>query len=243
MSDFKEKKLTLVLSIVAWVLAAVGAFGYINYYSTRPGAVGSLPLANEIRSFVHGTEKSVVVAFIHPKCKCSDATVDELSDLMSTLPVEKKPKVLVLFYYPQEEAAKWATESALYKKVIARNDWQMTLDQGGKQAYAWGALTSGHIIYVDEQGEVQFSGGITESRGHRGENLGKIDLKKAILKLENENIVVEKSANENANAEVSQRAIAAEPTFGCAMHSGKEFEKLENNEKPKITKFSDLGVN
>jgi hypothetical protein len=231
MKDVKENKYFSIFSVVVWLVAALGAFIYLNYYSTRAGAVGNLPQPERVKEFSSDAKSPVIMAFIHPKCKCSDATVDELSDLLMNIAPEKKPKVVTLFYYPSEKKADWVTETRLYKKVLEKKDWQIALDQGGVQAYTWGALTSGYIVYMDNQGEIKLHGGITESRGHRGESLGKIDLKKAILN------------SEVRNQETNVASFAEEPTFGCAMHSAAEFEELEGREKPKIANLNELGVN
>ncbi len=46
-------------------------------------------------------------------------------------------------------------------------------DDGALMAAAFGAETSGQVFLYDAQGSLRFSGGITESRGHVGDNAGR----------------------------------------------------------------------
>jgi hypothetical protein len=45
-------------------------------------------------------------------------------------------------------------------------------DENGQLASAFGAETSGHVLFYDANGILQFSGGITSMRGHEGRSLG-----------------------------------------------------------------------
>jgi hypothetical protein len=45
-------------------------------------------------------------------------------------------------------------------------------DPDGEEAQRFGAATSGHVLLFDPAGELRFSGGITASRGHVGDNDG-----------------------------------------------------------------------
>ena len=54
-------------------------------------------------------------------------------------------------------------------------------DGGGSLARRFGVLTSGHVLLYDSSGRLIYSGGITASRGHRGDNFGRSALLAAIL--------------------------------------------------------------
>jgi hypothetical protein len=45
-------------------------------------------------------------------------------------------------------------------------------DPDGAEARRFGAQTSGHTLLFDHTGRLLFSGGITQSRGHAGDNAG-----------------------------------------------------------------------
>ena len=68
------------------------------------------------------------------------------------------------------------------------NDWSKTdlwesaraipgvramLDEDSREAGRFRVVTSGHTLLYDSSGRLLFSGGITASRGHSGDNLGR----------------------------------------------------------------------
>jgi hypothetical protein len=50
------------------------------------------------------------------------------------------------------------------------------IDEAGREAARFGATTSGHVLLYDRGGRLRFSGGITASRGHVGDNAGRAAL-------------------------------------------------------------------
>ncbi len=52
----------------------------------------------------------------------------------------------------------------------------MLRDDDGAEAKRFGAETSGQTLLYDERGTLAFSGGITGSRGHAGDNAGRASL-------------------------------------------------------------------
>jgi hypothetical protein len=46
-------------------------------------------------------------------------------------------------------------------------------DPEGREAQRFGAATSGHTFIYDKNGKLLFSGGLTGSRGHEGDNIGR----------------------------------------------------------------------
>ncbi len=47
------------------------------------------------------------------------------------------------------------------------------IDERGVEARRFGAMTSGYVVVYDAGGHLAFSGGITGSRGHVGDNVGR----------------------------------------------------------------------
>jgi hypothetical protein len=45
-------------------------------------------------------------------------------------------------------------------------------DPDGREARRLGVMTSGHVLLYDRAGRLLFTGGITGSRGHEGDNVG-----------------------------------------------------------------------
>jgi hypothetical protein len=71
-------------------------------------------------------------------------------------------------------------------------------DQDGNEARCFQAKTSGHVALYDVHGKLLFSGGITSSRGHSGDNAGR----SAIMKLLKH-----------------EMAVGETPVFGCSLLS------------------------
>jgi hypothetical protein len=46
-------------------------------------------------------------------------------------------------------------------------------DDEGREHARFGVETSGHVLLYDAAGKLMFSGGITPSRGHSGDNTGR----------------------------------------------------------------------
>jgi hypothetical protein len=77
-------------------------------------------------------------------------------------------------------------------------------DVGGREAARYGIVTSGHVLLFDPSGARLFSGGITGSRAHEGDNDGA----EAVVRL----------------VMGSGPAVPAHPVFGCAVRdSGGSF--------------------
>jgi hypothetical protein len=54
------------------------------------------------------------------------------------------------------------------------------VDVGGAEASRFGARTSGYVLLYDASGKLTFQGGITGSRGHAGENIGRRTLQRIL---------------------------------------------------------------
>ena len=108
-----------------------------------------------------------IILFLHPCCPCSVASVDEFHQLMRE--GEKDAIGTVVFYMPHEQEAEWSHQPIVSSVKRIRNT-SVLYDTDGSQAELFGAATSGHVFIFDGRGVLQFSGGITGSRGHTGDN-------------------------------------------------------------------------
>jgi hypothetical protein len=110
-----------------------------------------------------------LIMTVHPQCPCSRASVNELDVLMSHYP--GKVHAYVLFAepggvrLPPQSSDLWKSASQIPGvKVMVDNDAAMTR--------LLGAQTSGQVFVYDAAGVLRFSGGLTGSRGHEGDNDG-----------------------------------------------------------------------
>lgn len=114
--------------------------------------------------------RPTLLIFAHPKCPCTRATIGELEIIMSRFP--GKLNAQVWFIHPDGVPGDW-TESDLYRKTAAIPGVVVHLDNGLAEAKRFHAETSGEALLYDSNGKRMFQGGITVSRGHSGDNVGR----------------------------------------------------------------------
>lgn len=155
---------------LAWVgMVAVGLGAMLKYEST-PGASGSVPSTWPSGTHLQrATDSPTLIMVAHPKCPCTAASVNELAQIMAAAP--GKISARVLFWQPAGGGADW-DHTALWQSVAAIPGVEPIADVDGHEARLLGAETSGHTLLFAADGRLLFNGGITQSRGHSGDNVG-----------------------------------------------------------------------
>jgi hypothetical protein len=158
----------------AWLLAVVGGLSVLGRFDNTPGtganAPGQWPAASRLSPSADGP---TLVLLAHPQCSCTRASLDELTEALARVRV--RPKTYVLFLKPEgfadgwEQTETWRLASAIPGVTAVR-------DESGREARRFGAATSGETLLYDAAGTLVFSGGITGSRGHAGDNAGRSEL-------------------------------------------------------------------
>ena len=164
---------THMLSIVALsVWAAMVSYGVASLliYNTKPGQAASAPLSfpdapEEEES--HG--RPLMLVFLHPHCPCSRATLDQLEAILVSNEQEFACRVLIVV--PSQAEPGWEN-GPLIERVEKIAGISIERDFGGTAAKRFAAATSGQVLFYDNDRSLAFSGGITASRGHSGENVG-----------------------------------------------------------------------
>jgi hypothetical protein len=161
--------LTAVLGIIWAGAIAVGLRVLLNY-ETSPGRVGTVPVSWPVESTIPLAKDSPTLVMVaHPQCPCTRASMDELAQVIAR--VQNKARVYVLFYTPTGSGNDW--ENTGLRRTAEKIPGVTVLsDVDGVEARRFGAETSGHIFLFDRAGRLLFSGGITTSRGHSGDNAG-----------------------------------------------------------------------
>lgn len=172
-----SKKIVPV-AITIWLVLVVVGFTWIMYAETLPGKMGkaSLLWPAEAGKRLHD-ELPMVAVFLHPRCRCSEATLAELENVRVTslLPFA----IQLYFYVPPNADPNWLTTD-LWDKARAIPGAKVLTDMDGHLAKAFGALTSGHVFMYDKTGHLLYNGGITPTRAQRGDSVGKRSLLQAI---------------------------------------------------------------
>ncbi|MCA9790500.1 MAG: hypothetical protein KC910_01845, partial [Candidatus Eremiobacteraeota bacterium] len=133
-------------------------------YESAPGEAGHPPLEWPRQSrLVLERDRDTVLLFVHPKCPCTVASIEEMQRLLACLPA--RPKVYVLLTTPVGVAPGWE-EGLLQRMVTGSVSLDPIVDRGEVETKRFRVFTSGQVVVYDSQGRLQFCGGVTPSRGH-----------------------------------------------------------------------------
>jgi hypothetical protein len=163
-----------------WLAGAGTGIWVVWAYDNTPGTAGKPPasLAQD-GPVTLASDRPTLVLLAHPQCFCTEATLTELEEVLARAHV--RPRTYVLFMKPQGFPAGWS-DTQLWRRASALPDAIVMRDDDGAKARRLGAETSGQIVLYDARGKLLFSGGITGSRGHAGDNPGR----NAVVKLLND---------------------------------------------------------
>jgi len=185
----------LPLALLWGGVVATGMLGMVRYQMT-PGAPGreaphSWPARTDI---IRKPARFTLVMTLHPQCPCSRASLHELSQLMTR--TGEQVDAHILFVKPQGARADWC-DGHLWKQAKEIPGVSVAIDGNARDASIFGATTSGNVIVYDAAGAIRFNGGITDGRGHEGDNAGL----SAILELVRD----------------GKTAVSATPVYGCSL--------------------------
>jgi hypothetical protein len=159
----------LAAAVAIWLVIIGGGMTTMWMYSFRAGEAGKTPAVWPEASRLHHSQAlPTLVMVVHPRCSCSRASIGELATLMTQS--ADGFRAYVIFVQPPKVAADWA-QTDLWNSVSSIRGVSRVLDDG-TEARLFGAATSGQTMVYDKRGHLLFSGGITASRGHLGENSG-----------------------------------------------------------------------
>lgn len=187
-------RVTLFLALV-WIGTIVFGSKALLSYETTPGRIGAVPSSwPTASSIVRSHDASSLIVLAHPHCPCTKATVHELAQILAQ--AHGTIRAYVLYLKPQNSTDDW-NDTALLRSAAAILGVAVLPDIDGREAKLFGVETSGHALLFNPQGELLFSGGITASRGHEGDNAGE----SAIIALANNHTVTHSRT----------------PVFGCPL--------------------------
>lgn len=153
----------------AWIAAVAFGMRVLFQYENKPGPVGALPQTWPAAQIERATDRPTLVMLAHPRCPCTAASVGELAQIMARL--QGRVAAYVLFVQPKRAGRDW-DNTDLRRSAEAIPGVKVVLDPDGVEARRFGAETSGHTELFGTDGRLLFSGGITASRGHGGDNAG-----------------------------------------------------------------------
>jgi hypothetical protein len=127
-------------------------------------------------------DRPTLLVFIHPKCPCTRATLNELDRLMASLGdrLSTRPAIRLVATVPAAADESW-WDTSLVDQGQRISDREVNVDRAGQEAARFGAATSGTLMLFDKTGERRYAGGITVSRGHEGLSAGADSLRKLLV--------------------------------------------------------------
>lgn len=164
------------LSLCVWLIVVGAGWVALGAYANTAGAQRAVPNRWPKNSKLKWNPNALnVVIFVHPKCSCSQATINLYREVESSTRLHVQTQVA--FYCPSDESESWA-EDRLWRSVGVLPNVIRLIDRGGQEVKNFGVTTSGHVVVYSPNGELLFSGGITSRRAHEGESLGSQTLKR-----------------------------------------------------------------
>ncbi|HVJ68068.1 MAG TPA: hypothetical protein VM510_08805 [Caulifigura sp.] len=162
----------IAFALFGWVGAVVAGFAAALIHEQTPAerhtVVASWPLDTVCQP---PALKPMLVLFIHPKCPCLRASIEEIANLRKVCGVGFDLQCVFL----QPDAATWhSEETANWRDAQTLAPCQMIVDCTGEEHRRFGATTSGEVFLFSAGGELQFHGGVTIGRGHSGQSAGRL---------------------------------------------------------------------
>lgn len=196
-----------LLVVALWgLLVGAGTVGLWRHQTgaavARPTVPLNLPVVAASLLPERPADRPLLLLFAHPRCSCTRASLNELARIIAQCPELAPVKVIFSVETPPGTPAKqidalWH-ESALRNSARAMRGVEVIRDDGFQLARKFGVNTSGHVLLYDERGRLEFSGGITASRGHEGWSDGR-------------------SAITNRDGRQPSAACFATPVYGCSL--------------------------
>ena len=167
----RKTRSVLIAAGSLWLLAVGTGLALLWSYENSPGTGAAPPAGWPSDSGIQRVAGlPTLVMLAHPHCPCTRASIGELDSLMAHC--EGRLAAYVLFLKPEDVPGGWE-KSDLWYKAASIPGVTVMADEAGIEALRFHAATSSHTLLYDSEGRLLFSGGITGSRGHSGDNAGR----------------------------------------------------------------------
>lgn len=169
----------MAVVMVLWLCLLVAGSKFLIDYECAPGQPAQAPTNWPEDSMVPlAPGRPTLLMMAHPRCPCTRASISELARLMGRC--QGQVSAHILFLRPKEFPEGWE-QSDLWESAKRIPGVRVWSDSRGQEADRFGVATSGQVFLYDRAGRLLFSGGITISRGHQGDNAGRATLQDLIL--------------------------------------------------------------
>ena len=174
MSVFFKRIPWLSIVTAVWLIAAAFGLSTLWKYDNAPGEAATAPATWPSGSVLaHAPGQPTLILLVHPQCTCTPASLAELAEVLAR--ARTHPRAYVVFLKPEGVSDEWV-HSSLWNAAAAIPGVTLVRDDDGREARRFGGATSGQALLYDRAGALRFSGGITGSRSHAGDNDGRRSL-------------------------------------------------------------------
>jgi hypothetical protein len=161
----------LVAAGIIWFFVVAAGFLVLAHEEFTPvGAGASVALFPRNSALQLAPDRVTLLLFAHPHCPCTRASLHELDGLLAE--TGDKVSAIVLFTIPKGVPAGWE-QGDLFNLAKGIPGLRVICDKEGMEARRFNVEGSGHSLLYSSTGKLLFSGGITPSRGHEGDNVGR----------------------------------------------------------------------
>jgi hypothetical protein len=167
-STVRASKPLLLVGVSLWGCGVAASATWLWRYENTPGAsADASPAWPADVPIPVSRDRATLVMTVHPHCPCSRASLAELAVLAAR--AQGRFAAHVLFYKPENAAPDWE-KTDLWRTAAEIPGVRVWTDEEGRLARRFDAATSGQTFLYDSDGRLRFSGGVTVSRGHVGDN-------------------------------------------------------------------------
>jgi hypothetical protein len=170
----EKRRAWLWIATALWLIAAVAGLSVLWKYDNAPGTGANAPARwPSASALARTTGQSTLILLAHPQCTCTPASLAELAEVLAR--ARTRPRTYVLFLKPEGFPNGWV-QTDLWRTAASIPGVTLVRDDDGREARRFGTATSGQTLLYDGDGALRFSGGITGSRAHAGDNAGRRSL-------------------------------------------------------------------
>lgn len=191
------------IAVPLWAAVVVMGMAMLVQYKMTPGRAAAATLSWPSKSTIGlATDRPTLLMFVHPSCPCSQASIEELARAMARC--DGQADARVVFHKPDEDSEQISRSSLWHNAARIPGVSVMADSPDGSITRTFGAYTSGQVLLFSQHGRLLFSGGITASRGHAGDNPG-LDRILSLIP--------------GPSALTQSVAASSNPVFGCSIDS------------------------
>jgi hypothetical protein len=198
----------IVILIAAWtVCAGLGLARMLTYELTPATGAAAPAIWPQATGISRDASGPTLVLFLHPRCPCSRATLAELERLIAAC--DRPFALRIVFVRPAGTGDDW-NRTDLHRAAERIPHAVVSDDADGIEAARFDAKTSGQALLYAADGRLLFQGGLTASRGHEGDNVGRSALSALIS---------------GSRSNCTQTAV-----FGCSLVNSSRTPELQSSD-------------